>query len=541
MRRALKTNKNRQQVSAGASLPAPIKGWDAQSPLAAMKPGNAVTLINWIPRPGYVEMRRGNRQQMVGFTDPVQSLIVWTGGGENMDKMFAVTGGSVYDASSLGSAPGEPDYAGLTSNIVESENFSNDGGVFMLCANGADTPFYYDGTSFAALSITGSSGSIVLDPATLFSLFAHKKRLFWLEGTSLRVWFFPVNAIQGPAQLLDLGPVFTEGGQLIAGGTWSQDGGQGPDDLAVFLTNKGQIAVYQGTDPASATDWALVGVYDVGIPLGRRSLLKYGGDLVALTTLGVVPLSQAVQLNRADQDKVALTSKIENAFAVATQAYGDLFGWQGMFYPRGGLAIYNVPTVEFASSVQYVQDVQSGGWCQFTGMNAICWTLANGNPYFGAVDGVYQYDIGVTDDGEDLTADMTCAFTSYGAPGRLKQFTALRPILRATPNVRPAVAMLIDFNSGVPTAVPTVIDDRSTDLQTRYQWTGVTGVGYYGAPTMRVVTMLESNVNADLAVGDGDVVGDGEGNTIITDSNEPFNAQIQVVGFDVIYQPGGQI
>ncbi|WP_230681797.1 hypothetical protein, partial [Streptococcus pneumoniae] len=48
-----------QRVSIGKAIPAPVGGWDAQSPLANMPPENAVILDNFIPRAGYVELRRG--------------------------------------------------------------------------------------------------------------------------------------------------------------------------------------------------------------------------------------------------------------------------------------------------------------------------------------------------------------------------------------------------------------------------------------------------------------------------------------------------
>lgn len=504
-----------------------------------MKPGNAYTLDNWTPRPGYVELRRGYREQSVG-TDPSETGIVWRGGGPGLDELFQVAGGNIYDATTLGGAPGAPVYTGLTNNRVQYTNFSNDGGAWTLCFNGSDQPFKYDGSTFTTNAFTGSSGSITLDDDDLVDVMIHKRRLFLMERDTLRVWFPPVNAISGATQLLDLGPIFTQGGSLACFGSWSLDGGQGQDDLAVFVTNQGQIAVYQGTDPADSTAWALVGVFDIGLPLGRRSLLKYGADLAFLTTAGILLASQALSLDRAQENRVALTAKIQNAFAQATQNYSGLFGWEGTLYPRGSLAIYNVPNVELVSSVQFVQNLQTGAWCRWMGMNANWFAVCNDNLYFGSVDGCYQADIGVTDNGMDLTADLITNFDYYGQPGRQKQFTMVRPILQATSDVTPAVEMLIDFNIRTPIATPTVISDRSTQLETRYAWAGATGIGYAAAIAMRVTVTLEEGISAFLVDGEGDnIVDDVGGDRIITDSNEPVNTQIQVVGFDVVHQAGG--
>jgi hypothetical protein len=542
MRQALRSNPSRRQVSNSASLAAPVKGWDAQSPLAAMKPGNAVVLDNFTPQPGYVGIRRGHREQSVGTPGPSETGIVWRGGGPGQDLLFQASDGDIYDANVLGGVPGVPVYTGLTNSRIQYINFSNDGGNWVLCFNGDDTPFKFDGTSWTTSTISGSSGSITLDPTTLIDVMVHKRRVFLMEKDTLRVWFFPVNAIMGAAQLLDLGPIFAEGGSLNCFGSWSLDGGQGPDDVAVFITNQGQAAVYQGTDPSSATDWALVGVFSIGLPLGRRSLLKYGGDLAFLTTAGVLLASQALSLDRAQENRVALTSKIQNAFSQATTTYGALFGWEGTLYPRGSLAIYNVPTDEtLSTSVQFVQNLQTGAWCRWTGQNAIWWEVCNDNLYFGGALGCYQADIGVTDNGADLTADLVTSYDYYGQPGRQKQFTMVRPILQATSNVIPAVEMLMDFTMRTPVATPTVIADRSTLLETRYAWAGGTGVGYAAAIAMRVTMQLEGDLNAFLVDDDGGdfIVDQTGGDRIITDSNEPVNAQINVVGFDVVYQTGG--
>lgn len=540
MRQALKTNRARAQVSRSNSLAAPVKGWDAQSPIAAMKAGNAVVLDNWTPQPGYVELRKGYREQSVGLSDPSETGIVWRGGGPGMDQLFQVSGGDIYDASTLGGVPGAPVYSGLSNSRVQYTNFSNDGGFWVLGFNGADTPIKYDGVTWTTNPITGSSGSIVLDDDDLVDVMIHKRRVFLMEKDTLRVWFLAVNAITGTAQLLDLGPICSEGGSLVCFGSWSLDGGQGQDDVAVFVTNQGQAVVYQGTDPASADDWALIGVFDIGLPLGRRSLLKYGGDLAFLTTAGILLASQALSLDRAEENRVALTAKIQNAFAQATQDYGDLFGWEGTLYPKGSLAIYNVPTSELETSVQFVQNLQTGAWCRWTMMNANWWAVSNDLLYFGGVDGCYQADVGVTDNGMNMTADMVTNFDYYGHPGQQKLFTLVRPILRATSNVTPAVEMLMDFNIRTPIATPTVITDRSDVLQTRYAWAGATGIGYAAAIAMRVTVTQEDYSGFVLGDGEGNIiVDDTGGDQIAIDSTEPVNAQIQAIGFDVVFQPGG--
>lgn len=548
-RQPLSDNPRKQRVSIGRAIPAPVGGWDAQSPIADMPPENAVILDNIIPRAGYVETRRGSVPWQTELTDPVETGMVLRKSGN--DKIFAAAGGSIYDVSLLGGTPVSV-YSGTVNSRFQWINFANDAGTFILAANGAVDPIRYNGTNWAALTITATG----LTPSTLIDVMEHKGRTFWVENNSLRVWFLAPNAIQGAAGLLDLGTIFDKGGTLVCQANWTVDGGAGADDLAVWVTSEGQVAVYQGTNPADANDWALVGVYDIGLPLSRRSLVKYGSDLVVLTTDGVVPLSQALKLDRAQENLVALTQKIQLAFQNAQRSYSQNFGWEGALYARGALAIFNVPVVELQTSVQFVQNVQTGAWCRFTGLNAFCWFTANDNIMFGGSDGIYKWDEGGTDKGGQITYDLKTAFNYFGSRGALKKFQMLQPILRSSSDLQPAVEVLTDFKESVPTAVPTVIRPSSgtwgvgewdsafwganTDI--RDGWTSVTGIGYCGAVRLRLIG--PPAYYTDLAIGDGDLVGETEGGARIEVAVVyQSSLELQILAFNIKYenQTGGQL
>jgi hypothetical protein len=537
MKQALRRNPTRRQTAVGASIPAPTGGWNAQAPIASMPAGDAVILDNWIPRAGYVELRRGSVLTSDNAPGPVESLFAWRG---STEELYGVSDGDVYEVGP-GSAGFTASVYTVTSNRVQTTNFANDAGSFTICVNGEDVPFRYNGTDWDDLTITGSSGPITLTPSDLIDVMSHKERLFFIEKDTLRVWYLAINAIQGTAGLLDLGGVFNMGGKLICQGTWSHDGGLGPDDYAVFMTDQGELAVYQGTDPGDPLNWGLVGVFAIGNPLGRRSMFKFGSDLQVLTTQGVFSLAQALSLDRAQANKVAITAKIQNAFFTASESYGTNFGWQGLTYPRGSLAIYNVPITELTESHQYVQNLQTGAWCRFKSLNAFCWATLDDDIYFGGVSAVYQWDVGVTDDGVDLLADLKTAFNYFGDRGSLKRFTMLRPTLNATADVRPAIEMLTDFQERAPTAVPTTIMDRNDILTIRDNWTSVTGLGYNGSVRMQVRIASDPTAASTLSDGDGNDIEDGLGDLIAVDSGDPLTAQIQVLAFNVLYQRGGQL
>lgn len=544
MRTALRQNRSRRQVAASRSIPAPVGGWDTESPLADMPPQNAIMLVNWIPRAGYVEARRGFEQQVSGTSAPVESLVAWRGDASG-DKLLACAGSDIYDVTTAG-ALGSALWGSATSARWDSVNFANDAGAFAIMANGADAPLRYDGAAVTALTITGSSGPITLDPTDLRAPMVHKRRIWMIETGTLRTWFLPVNAIQGAAQLLDLGPLFAKGGVLRAQATWSLDGGAGIDDVAVFVSSEGQVAVYQGIDPTDADNWSQVGVYDLANPLGERCLLKYGADLAILTEDGFIPLSQALDKDRTQDDAVALTAKIATAFSTASALYKQNYGWQALLYPgRGSLAIINIPTTELSAGMQFVQSMQTGAWCKFTGINAICWAIANGEIYFGGESGVFQWDVGATDNGATITYDLKPAFNSFGSRIQLKQFTMLRALLKAPSIVRPALEMLTDYRESIPVSTPTVVepgDISEADADAiRYDWTSASTQGYVGAPRMRLV--LEGDaVVATLGVDATDTLAiNGDGDNLLIRPNLPLDVPIQLIGFDIMFLPGGQI
>ncbi len=602
MRQALRPNPQRSQVSVGRSIPAPIGGWDAYNPLAAMPIENAVILDNWIPRAGYVEMRRGNVQQASGFVNGgVEALMAFRGLATG-DKLFAASGGSVYDVTTSG-AIGAALATGFKSNRWNHINFANAAGAWLIAVNGQDAPQGYNAGAWAALpALSGTSGSITLTPTSLFNVFGHKGRLHYLEKGTLHVWYPAAGAVGGACSLLDLSSIFSKGGRLIAGGNWAYQLGITADDYAVYVTDQGQVAIYQGTDPSNASDWSLIGVYDFGPPLGPKGLLKFGGDLALVTTDGVIPLSQAMKLDRAQQNQVALTAKILNAFSAAVKNYGANFGWAGILYPGatpstdvspsgGSLAIFNVAVAPPAYSapttyaqgegvlgsdsyiytsvagsntghnpvgdggvhwtqgamadganVQFVQNVMTGAWCRFTGLNAYCWELANGAIYFGSATGVFQWDIGSDDLGNAIVGDVKSAFTDFGAAGRQKQFTMIRPLLNTTAAVKPALEIDVDYQDSTPTAIATVSPQGDT-VAIRYDWTSAAGIGYVGAARMQV-SILGDTTTPVLSVGDTpahDLAIDVGGDTLFTQTSSPFDVPCQLLGFDVVFAPGGQL
>lgn len=486
----LANNTNKRATAKSASVPAPVKGWNAKDALADMPPDTAFILDNFFPNLDDVELRRGFDEWATGGSSTtVGTLPVWSGPGSA--KMFSCKDGKVYDVSSTGEV-GAAAISSLSNNRWQHTMFSTAGGNFLWMCNGADAPRYYDGSSWTTPTLNNVTAADICD------VMAHQRRLFFAFNDSLEFGYLPVVSVAGDVSTFNLAPLCKKGGRLIAMGSWTRDGGSGADDIACFITSEGEVVLYSGLDPATAADWVMIGVFNIGKPMGRRSVTKVGAELVISTQDGYIPLSQVLPVDRATSHSKALSDRIQNAVLAATRAYGSLDGWQSILYPKGSYALFNVP-LSATQFEQHVVNTQTGAWCKFKGMNGACWAIYNDNLYFGGTDGnVYQADVGTSDNGAAITFDCLPAFSYFGSKGQKKLFTMCRPLISSNGPLGLAIDINVDFQIMAPTSIPTTPAINAmvwgSSLWGEANWGGeslvapwltVSGLGFCASPRIR--------------------------------------------------------
>lgn len=499
---------NRGQA-ASASIPACVGGWNTVSPIAQMQATDAIQLDNWIPRPGWLEPRRGFRAWCdgMGSTTPVESIMPYYG--VSSSELYAVANDTIYDVTASGTAAATS-VTSLTSARCQHANFTNaSNNHYLVVCNGADSPLIYDGSSWANMTISGSG----LTVGNLVQPLVFQGRIFFVENNSTRFWYLPLGAISGTATSFELGSFMGMGGYIVAMASWTIDTRQSVDDYAAFITSRGQVIVYAGTDPDSIYTWSLVGIYNLGPPVGRRCFLKIAGDLAIITLDGVVSMNQMLSTDRAAANRQTLSAKIMQAVSSAIQDYGTNFGWQLESYPKGTLAILNVPTVETVQSIQFVMNTITGAWCRFIGINANVWGVLNDNIFFGGNDGtIYQWDYGSGDGDNSITATLQAAFNYFGSRGRLKRFGLIRPLITTDGAVTPGIGLNVDFGTGANITQPSTVsagganwddalwDDASWPLETavKTSWRAIEGVGTCASVVMQVITTENGNANGVL-------------------------------------------
>lgn len=493
----------RPAVARTLSVPAPIGGLNARDALAAMPPNDAVTMDNFFPGTTTVDLRRGFVNWATGLPANVESLLPYqpAGGG----TLFAASGTAFYDVTSQ-AAVGAAVVSGLTNARWQHINIGTPGGQFLMAVNGADKLRGYSGSAWwtdgdGTHDITG------IDTAKCIHINLYKSRVFLVEKDSFRVWYLPLNSIAGAAASIDMSPLFKLGGYLMAMMTWTVDNAGGVNEYAVFISSEGEVVVYLGSDPSAAGNWTIQGVFRVGRPVGRRCFVKVGADIILLCADGFFPLSKALLTDRS-QTQDAISNKITNLVNNDVQSYAGNFGWEACLYPIGNKLLVNVPQVQGSRQYQYVMNTITGAWSRFTGWNANCFAVMGDALYFGGNLGVgansafvAKADTGYSDAGAYIFGEVKTAFRYFGAPGRQKRMTMVRPIFLTAGNMQAALAMDMDFSDTYPTATPTFSGVSGTPWNSapwnsfpwgdvssiKKDWQGISGVGDAGALHMRIV------------------------------------------------------
>lgn len=532
-------------------VPAPTGGWDAISPLSNMEPKYAVTLKNIVPRPGWVEIRGGYNAWVQALGAATETLMTYRPPGASQ-QLFAVSNGVVWDVSANGIATIE--VSSLANSRFQYINFTPAGGSsYLYAVNGANTPILFDGTTWSNPAITGVTSS------NLVHINVHKRRIWFVEINTTKAWYLDTDAIQGTANQFDLGAFFTKGGFLMAMGTWTVDGGNGPDDLAVFISSEGQLIIYKGTDPANPNAWALVGVFNQPKPLGRRCFTSFGSDLLLLTLEGLLPISKSLPFDPSGARSVALTNRIQNEMLSAAQIGESFFGWQVIPFPQQSLLVMNVPQQELTVQRQFVMNSLTGAWCEFSQWNANCFETFNDSLYFGDNDGnVNLAYAGSTDLVSPIPGTVKCAFNYFEDPGRNKYMNMLRPMLVADGTLIPAIGVDVDFGDVDLVSSVTIISPSGgvwdTSLWDSGLWSSgsITVINWLVVGAIGVALAIKMAVNISGSTSSITLISDSvfdtgvfdtmifDGNGAVTSSGSGV-AVLKINAFEAIMEFGGAI
>jgi hypothetical protein len=297
------------------------------------------------------------------------------------------------------------------------------------------------------------------DPAAFVFPVVFKNRLWLVERDTSRAWYGDVNAIFGTFTSFDFGSRMRAGGPLVGLYNWSYDAGAGMDTLLVGISGAGDVVIYQGTDPTNAATFGLKGTWSVGgVPAGRRIATDYGGDILIISLLGVLPLSKLVLRAVPIEDRsLYATAKVSNIFSLLAGIRRSLPGWSLHIHPTDNALLVTVPTSPGEATTQLAMAFATKGWSQYRALPMSSCAVWAGDLYFGTPDGRICLNAGYVDgvtlaDPSAFTPvqySLLSAFRNLGN-ARMKKVEQLRAqVLSETPLPVVEVSARYDFDIGV--------------------------------------------------------------------------------------------
>ena len=431
----------------------PIGGINTRDSVMLIGPEYGYIVNNMLARPTGLEVRRGYREWLpktYSFTSEVRTLMFFSDPGNLSNRLFACPADAnspIYNITTPNVDPIAP-FVGGTGATRPGEfswvNTTTAASAFLLAQCHGLGYFNYtttggwvkieDGTGAGKISFEAG-----VTTANMLFVFVFKNRVWFLEAGKARAWYLPVNAVTGVAKALELGKFLQNGGGFAFATSWTYDSGSGMDDNLIFVSNNGDMVIYEGNDPDVSTDFKIKGQWFIGrVPPGRRGYCQYGGDTLIITEYGIVSVSDMVSgriVNPKDQSVVG--GKYNPTLSRYVNDYITDFYWQITSYPSEELLYVTAPALDpdFNFQVGFTMGHFSKAWTTTSNIPTYSLVVYRGLMFAGAKNGkVYQMFSGSNDNasydgtvaGTEVTGTFQTGFNAYETPSVNKRVSRVR-------------------------------------------------------------------------------------------------------------------
>lgn len=498
----------------------PVSGWiAAENALKPPKDG-AWVLDNFFPTASGARVRGGKRLHATLDDEPVRMFTYLSG---DNATLFASTETDIFDITAPADAEVTPTawLGSQTSGDWSDVQISTAGGDFLVCVNGADSGFVWDGSTIeqyggGTYSITGVTSSNL----THVGLFG--SRLFFCEKNSMNVWYLPVDSIAGTATKFPLGSVFNRSSKVLFTGTWSLSAGDGLQDLFFAVSEEGEVAIYEGYDPAV---WSIVGVYEIGRPIDKHAWTKVGADVLIMTTVGLVPLSQAITKDLAQLSEGTASLNIEDAWRDAITNRSGSRATPIIYWKGESLLLIGTEATATGGNVSFVLNPRTKAWSRYIGWDVICGAVSEDNLYFAEEDGlVYQGEVTGSDAGTAYQAHYVPMFSTCDVPN-IKHVQQVNAVFRGSVSVNWGANVNADFTVPDPSPNLALPEPSTAALWGSFTWGSFT----WGGGSRRETTSTWKNVR-----GKGFAVAP----SILLTSNSTAAPEVEVMATQIRYEVG---
>lgn len=417
-------------------VPAPIGGLNTRDSQSTMAITDATELVNWIPQANGLVSRKGYESATTGYSAVPETIIQYING--STQELITASGTTLYTDNG----------GGTLTSIGTSLNNARWRGVqvgsnLLLVNKSATSPRYWDGATLQTPTITGDLATY--GETNINGVHKHNNRTYMWD-TSYPNFFYSntTNAVSGQFDEFNLENISDTSGNIIEIKTISRDAGDGPDDYLAFILSTGEIIIYQGSDPGTASNWSLVGKYKAPPIIALNCAIEYGGDIIIATQNDIIKLSDVIKYGGEQGGFNISPSKLSGAVRDNYLTYGTNYGWQLTTFPAEGWIMLNVPQVNNSSYVQYVINTITGAATKFTGWNGSRFGVLGNNFYFGNGTSLFQCQTGEDDNGSNIQLTAIQASSNLGI-GRKKKPHNVRLYMSSEGNLLIGLSLGFDF------------------------------------------------------------------------------------------------
>lgn len=289
-------------------LPLPSLGYNCASPINAVPSEYAVNTENWEISNQKISIRSGYViHQTISGVDTIMAL------GTHGNAIYAITykastgQSAIYDVTA---APAVVVAAyGTTTTAFASSNYG--GRLIFSGGTGYDTESrMYDGTVWAAPGLTVGGA-----PTNSWVMCSYKNAVYVFSTLfgSNNMYYTGTGLVTGAMTTYDLTTIFRDFGTIFWAGVLTSPQNRAIDSLLAIGNSTGEVLVYAGDNPV-ATNWGLVGRLQTGKPLSYQGIIEYNGDILVLTSVGLVSVRALLDNGSDNTSSVSFSVPIDPYF-----------------------------------------------------------------------------------------------------------------------------------------------------------------------------------------------------------------------------------
>jgi hypothetical protein len=533
-----------KQNSQVARYRAPIGGVDLRKSLGDLEdPIHCIYTYNMMPFELGMRVREGYREWALdvdaGANSGIHTLIPFDSAEENNvgDKLFAVNNEGIWDATAYDTAPTQlvtfPDqdidagYGTFTHYVDQAEN------DVLFYADNVNGLYSYSGGVWTNTGLVDG-----IEEVDVKFVMSHKNNIWFAVKNSTVGYYLDILSTTGTVTPQYFGDKFKHGGTLEGLFSWTVDGGSGVDDILVAVSHAGDVIMYTGSGP-EADDWGMKGIWYIGeIPNTPRFGTEQGGELLLLSSYGIVSMNdllKGVDTNAllAAMDGTTISAKIAAAIRSDMKAKRELRGWGVSMVPTEGGLLLETPTVGSEAPIQYYYNIATQGWGIWRGVPMKCFTQFKDSVFFGTTEGtVMRMDVSVDNqlinpispafNGESIDFSVLTSYRALGSAGVYKRVKFIRPDFLSTEAPLHSSQARYDFSLDEGNDFQLQVSDNITSgLWDLGRW----DENVWGSDTSRTFPTLTGSW--------------GSGRYIAVATKGTTRYRTRLLGWDVIYDTGG--